>query len=55
MKDEEMAYERAFNQGKNVMYFGKAKSDLGWYTWLPITDVKEIKKLVLNGAEVKIL
>jgi hypothetical protein len=41
------------------MYFGKAKdkfsyADLSWYTWLPVTDVKEIKKLVLNGAEVKI-
>jgi len=52
-------YERAFNQGKQVMYFGKAKdkfsyADLSWYTWLPVTDVKEIKKLVLNGAEVKI-
>lgn len=48
-------YERAFNQGKNVMYFGRATSDLGYYTWLPVKDIKEIKKLVLNGAEVKIL
>lgn len=48
-------YERAFNQGKQIMWFGKATSDLGYYTWLPVKDIKEIKKLVLNGAEVKIL
>lgn len=48
-------YEQAFNQGKQVMYFGKATSDLGYYTWLPVKDIKEIKKLVLNGAEIKIL
>lgn len=48
-------YEQAFNQGKQVMWFGKAKSDLGYYTWLPVRDIKEIKKLVLNGAEMRIL
>lgn len=48
-------YERAFNQGKNVMYFGRATSDLGYYTWLPVKDIKEIKKLVLNGVDVRIL
>ena len=47
------SYQRAFNQGKQVMYFGKTK-DNGYYTWLPIKDVKEIKKLVLNNIEMRI-
>ena len=47
-------YERAFRQGKRVMWFGRPTTDLRYYTWLPVTDVKQIKKMVLNDTDIRI-
>ena len=48
-------YESAFNCNFQVMYFGRAKHDLNWYTWIPIKDKKDIKKCVLNDIELRVV
>lgn len=47
-------YESAFNRGQTVMMFSRANDDLGWYTWIPIKDRKDIKKCVLNNIEMRV-
>ena len=47
-------YESAFNRGQTVMMFGRANHDLNWYTWIRITDKKQIKNCVLNGIELRV-
>lgn len=47
-------YESAFNRGQTLMYFSRANDDLGWYTWIPIKDKKDIKQCVLNNIEMRI-
>lgn len=48
-------YESASNRGQTVMYFSRANDDLGWYTWIPIKDKKDIKKCVLNNIEMRVV
>lgn len=48
-------YESAFNHGQQIMYFGRASHDIGWYTWIPIKDKKDVKKCVLNNIEMKVI
>lgn len=47
-------YERAFRQGKRVMWFGRPTGDLRYYAWLPVTDIKQIKKMVLKDIDIRI-
>ena len=47
-------FEKAFHQGKQVMWFGRVEGNLCHYTWLPVTDVKQIKKMVLNNTDIRI-
>ena len=47
-------YESAFNRNLQVMYFSRANDDLGWYTWIPIKNKKDIKKCVLNNIEMRV-
>ena len=49
------SYKSAFNRGQTVMYFSRANDDLGWYTWIPIKDKKDIKKCVLSNIEMKVI
>ena len=48
-------FERAFRQGKQVMWFGRVEGRLRFCTWIPVTDITQIKELVLNEKEIKVL
>ena len=48
-------YERAFDSGLSVMMFIRTGHDLRYYSWVRITDKKDIKKCVLNDIELRII
>lgn len=47
-------YERAFNKGVTVYMFIRTGHDLEYYSWVKITDKKDIKKCVLNNIKIRI-
>lgn len=47
-------YESAFNRGQTVMMFIRTGHDLEYYSWVRITDKKDIKKCVLNNIEMRV-
>ncbi|MBR6401799.1 MAG: hypothetical protein IKS48_00280 [Eubacterium sp.] len=48
-------FERAFRQGKQVMWFDRVEGRLRFCTWIPVTDITQIKELVLKEKEIKVL
>lgn len=48
-------YEMAFNMGVSVYMFIRTGHDLEYYSWVRITDKKDIKKCVLNDIQMRIL
>lgn len=47
-------YEKAFNKGVPVYMFIRNEHKIWHYSWVRITDKKDIKKCVLNNIDIKI-
>lgn len=47
-------YESAFNHGQTVMRFVRTGHELEYYSWVRITDKKDIKKCVLSNIELRV-